>query len=176
MKMFNICLCMSCLFCFCWKQARYFSVFSWLVTFKKQKNKKTKKNRVTLPCFFSLYFSLLFSITPFPQEQTWDWLCIGVSPASICLTSGPAFLHPHEREQRIKKRGGMDEGARERKREVCLCPKGLVSVCPNQEVRMWQQERQSRDVSSVCVCVCVCVFVWTLLSWGVIYAKITVSS
>lgn len=104
-----------------------------------------------------LYFPSLplsFSITPFPQEQTWDWLCIGVSPASICLTPGPAFLHPHEREQQIKKRGRMEKGVRERKREVCLCPKGLVSVCLNQEVRMWRQEKQSRDIHSVCVGVC----------------------
>lgn len=118
--------------------------------------KKKKKAWVRVPCL-SLYFpfSLSFSITAFPQEQTWDWLCIGVSPASICLTSGPAFLYPHEREQQIKKRGGMEKGARERKREVCPCPKGLVSVCLNQEVRMWWQERQSRDVPSVSVCVCV---------------------
>lgn len=119
-----------------------------------------KKPSARLPCF-PLYFSLLLSITRFPQEQTWDWLCIGVSPVFICLTSGPTSLHPHEREQWIKKKG-----RKEWKREVCLCPKGLVSVCVNQEVRMWQQQRH---LFTVRVCVCV----WTLWSWGVIYVKIT---
>lgn len=54
--------------------------------------------------------------------------------------------------------GAMDqekgeEGRKEWKREVCLCPKGLVSVCVNQEVRMWQQERHL-FTAHVCVCVC----------------------
>lgn len=117
-----------------------------------------EETSVRFSCFPGFFpsLSLSFSITPFPQEQTWDWLCIGVSPTSICLTPGPASLHPHEREQQIKKRGRMEKGVRERKREVCLCPKGLVSVCLNQEVRMWRQEKQSRDIHLVCACVRVC--------------------
>lgn len=90
---------------------------------------------------------------------------IHLSNLQPCLPSSP-------REGAADQEKGKDswkEGGSER--EVFLCPKGLVSVCLNQEVRMWRQERQSRDILSVCVCVCVC----TLLSWGVIYVKITAS-
>lgn len=73
---------------------------------------------------------------------------IHLSNLQPCLPSSP-------REGAADQEKGKDswkEGGS--KREVFLCPKGLVSVCLNQEVRMWRQERQSRDILSVCVCVC----------------------
>lgn len=74
---------------------------------------------------------------------------IHLSNLQPCLPSSP-------REGAADQEKGKDswkEGGSER--EVFLCPKGLVSVCLNQEVWMWRQERQSRDILSVCVCVCV---------------------
>lgn len=71
-----------------------------------------------------------------------------------CIARVP---RPQDREQHIRKGRGIERGARERKREVCLCPKGLFSVCVNEEVRMWQQERQT---SPQCVCMGLCVCMW----------------
>lgn len=107
--------------------------------------------------FFSqAWLILLLDIFPIFSQQT----CInhlGVTPALMRLTLSPAFLHPHEREHRIKKSGDWEDreaGAKQRRREVILCPKGLLSVCLNQEVRMWWQQRQRRGMPSLRVCLC----------------------
>ncbi len=72
-----------------------------------------------LNVFFLLPSPLLHHTIPAGENlRLTVYRCI---TASICLTSSPASLHPHERELRIKKRGEMEEGTRERKREVCLC-------------------------------------------------------
>lgn len=91
----------------------------------------------------------------------------------------PSSVWPQAPPPSIPTRGSSgsrkgEERRKEWKREVRLCPTGLVSVCVNQEVRMWQQERHDRDIPSLrpCACVCVC----ALLDWGVIHVKITASS
>lgn len=117
---------------------------------------------------FSLHspFSLSFSITPFPQEQTWDWVCIGASPASICLTSGPASLHPPREgraDQGEGRNGGRSAGAKERsvflsqRIGLCLSKSGSENVTAG--------ETEQRHPLSVCVFVCLHGPCWAEVSY-----------
>ena len=175
MKMFNICLCMSCLFCFCWKQARYFSVFSWLVTLKKNKKKKQSD---TSMFFFPLLLSPLLhhTIPAGANLRLTVYRCI----TRLHLSNLRPRLPPSPREgaadQEKGRNGWRSEGAKERSVSVSQRIGLCLSKSGSENVTAGEAEQRHLFSVCVCVCVCVCVFVWTLLSWGVIYAKITVSS